>query len=192
MAHEHAEEPDISWVRGISLSTALFAVVAAVAALQSGALETESLLQSTEAVRSQAKASDQWSYYQAKGIKANNAVSTADVLSTVAAPSAAVTAAAQKYRALSSRYEEEQKDIKNEAEKLENEIKEHQHDSERLLHNHHIFAYSVTFTQVAIALSAIAALTRRRQMWFLSMAVGLIGFGYFAYGYWLMFGHHGG
>src|SRR3989475_10118304 len=57
-------------LKRIALSTALFAAFAAIAALRAGATVNEALVLKTEATRLQAEASDQWAYYQAKGIKA--------------------------------------------------------------------------------------------------------------------------
>jgi len=65
--HEHmehsAEETGQRWVLGVALSSALLAGFAAVAALLAGHNANEAMLD-------QIKASDQWNYYQAKGIKA--------------------------------------------------------------------------------------------------------------------------
>ena len=73
MREERAErveaERRTAWTRWISLGTALLAVVAAVGALQSGTLVNEALVKKNESVLHQAQASDQWAYYQAKGIK---------------------------------------------------------------------------------------------------------------------------
>jgi hypothetical protein len=46
------------------------AALAAIASLYAGATVNEALVLKTEATRLQAEASDQWAYYQAKGIKA--------------------------------------------------------------------------------------------------------------------------
>ena len=69
--HEKAKETRhrIPWLQWLALSTALFAVLAAIASLKSGQLANESLLLMNEATLKQAQASDSWSYYQAKGIK---------------------------------------------------------------------------------------------------------------------------
>ena len=70
--HEHAEGAGAkghSWVRFLSISTAIIAVLAAVSTLMSGHYANEALLLKNDAIFSQTKASDQWSYYQAKGIK---------------------------------------------------------------------------------------------------------------------------
>jgi hypothetical protein len=47
----------------------VLAAIAAIAALKAGSTANEALVLKTEATRLQAKASDQWTYYQAKGIK---------------------------------------------------------------------------------------------------------------------------
>src|SRR5882757_6315016 len=66
--HKPAAQP--SWIRYLSLSTAMIAVVAAVASLESGARSNEAILEKSEAMLNQSRASDQWAYFQAKGIKA--------------------------------------------------------------------------------------------------------------------------
>src|SRR5438132_13946082 len=65
------EPPTGSLLRNIALTTALLAAFGAVAALRAGGTVNEALVLKTEAGRLQAEASDQWAYYQAKGIKAN-------------------------------------------------------------------------------------------------------------------------
>src|SRR5467141_3289828 len=58
-------------LRSIALTTALLAALGAVAALRAGGTVNEALVLKTQAGRLQTEASDQWAYYQAKGIKAN-------------------------------------------------------------------------------------------------------------------------
>src|ERR1700753_3876876 len=67
---EEIEKEGGALLRTIALTTALFAAVAAIASLQAGGTVNEALVLKTEAAVLQAKASDQWAYYQAKGIKA--------------------------------------------------------------------------------------------------------------------------
>lgn len=62
-------------------------------------------------------------------------------------------------------------------------VKEMDERSEHSLHVHHQFAKSVTISQVAIALAAIAALTRRRSMWWVSLAAGAAGAWFFLLGF---------
>src|SRR5947207_13467905 len=65
--HEHvkesAEHSGAPWISWVALSTAVLAVLAAIAGLLSGRYVNEAMM-------NQIEASDQWSYYQAKSIKA--------------------------------------------------------------------------------------------------------------------------
>src|SRR3979409_1879396 len=65
-----AEPPSGSLLRNIALTTAVLAALGAIAALRAGGTVNEALVLKTEAARLQSEASDQWAYYQAKGIKA--------------------------------------------------------------------------------------------------------------------------
>src|SRR5512141_3409762 len=67
---EEMEKEGGSFLRRIALTTALLAVCAAIASLRAGATVNEALVLKTEATRLQAEASDEWAYYQAKGVKA--------------------------------------------------------------------------------------------------------------------------
>src|SRR4029077_6017879 len=75
--HEELEREGGTLLKTIALTTAIMAAFAAVAALPPGATVNEALLLKTEATQLQAQASDQWAYYQAKGIKAVTLDSTA-------------------------------------------------------------------------------------------------------------------
>ncbi len=186
MREERAEreraERQSAWTRWISLSTALLAVIAAVASLQSGSLVNEALAVKNDAVLKQAQASDQWAYYQAKGIKSNIAEQTAILLG--ANPAQSAEAAKGKQEA--ERYKEDQKEISAQAQELEKKRDEENAESGKLMERHHIFAYSVTFTQVAIALSAVAALTKRKPVWYFSLLIGVAGLIVFLQGFLAM------
>src|SRR5437870_2382958 len=66
---EEMEREGAPLLRRVALTTAVLAAFAAVAALEAGTTVNEALVLKTEATRLQAEASDQWAYYQAKGIK---------------------------------------------------------------------------------------------------------------------------
>src|SRR5258708_33256112 len=65
--HEHGEAPPL--IKRIALTTGLLAALGAVSALYAGDTVNRALVLKTEAGRLQAEASDQWAFYQAKGIK---------------------------------------------------------------------------------------------------------------------------
>ena len=148
---EHAEHSGAVWISWVALSTAILAVLAAIAGLLSGK-------HANEAMVSQIEASDQWSYYQAKSIKAS-------VLDAKMSLGGAPNESDQSKR---DRYEKEQEEIKAEAEHKEAAAKSN-------FHKHEVFARGVTMFQIAIAIAAISVLTKKRRFWIVSLLFGAIG-----------------
>jgi len=173
--HEELEHEGGRLLRWIALTTAVLAALAAIASLEAGGTVNEALVLKTESARLQAEASDQWAYYQAKGIKA--AVQDAARTSWLAIGHDAPPS----YEEKSRKYGEEQAEIQKAAREKEAERDRKSEEADHLMHRHHGFADSVALFQVAIALGAISALTRNRLVWLASMGVGLIGTVYFAW-----------
>jgi hypothetical protein len=156
-------------------------VLAAIAALESGTFSNEALIQKNEAMLAQAKASDQWAYYQAKGIKAI-------VYSTQAAAAKVSNAElAQQAQKQAERYASEQEEISKAAKEFENEVKKNSELSDQSLEHHHRFAYAVTMFQISIALSAIAALSRQKFVWLIGLTISVLALIFFVDGFRLVF-----
>ncbi len=166
---EELEKEGGRLLRTIALTTALLAAFAAVSALRAGATANEALVLKTEATRLQAEASDQWTYYQAKGLKA--AVQEASAASWYAIGKEPPA----RYVEEQKRYKDEQAEIRKKAEEKEHERDEKSKEADHLLHRHHGFANAVALFQVSIALGAVAALTRNRLVWLGSLLVGAVG-----------------
>ena len=80
-AHGHGEGSTKSrWILGVALSSAIVAALAAVASLSAGHHANEALLAQIDANNQILKASDKWSYYQAKGVKLAVLTSKIDLL----------------------------------------------------------------------------------------------------------------
>ncbi len=167
--HEELEREGGRFLKQIALTTAILAACAAVVALQAGSTVNEALVLKTEATRLQAEASDQWAYYQAKGIK--TAVADASQTSWLAIGKQPPASYAQT-QAKSAR---EQEDIRKAAEETERQRDEKDREADVLLRRHHGYANAVALFQVSIALGAVAALTRARLVWLGSGAVGIAG-----------------
>lgn len=164
--HEELERSGRPLLRKVALTTAVFAALAAIAALKAGASVNEALVLKTEATRLQAEASDQWAYYQAKGIKAAAAEASRTAWLAIGKEPPGEYGERQK------RYGEEQKEIQEKAREKEKRRDEKSHEADELLHHHHGFAAAVALFQVAIALGAVAALTQSRPVWFGSLVLG--------------------
>jgi Domain of unknown function (DUF4337) len=150
---EKAKEHETGWSMYVAISTAVVAVLAALAGLMAGHHSNEALIE-------QIKASDQWAYYQAKGIKAEIKALTVNGNADMAA---------------AGKYKKEQEAIKEIAD-------EHEKSSEAHLSHHVLLARSVTLFQVAIAVSAIAILTRKKLLWFTGLLFSATGIVFFVLG----------
>jgi hypothetical protein len=152
--HHHAKHRG-DWALGVALTTAVLAGFAAITSLLSGHHANEGMLE-------QLHASDEWSYYQAKGIKAAVLNAKMELLSGLG------KTADEKDRAKAADYKKEQEEIFRDAKEREKTSRAH-------MQAHVIFARGVTLFQVAIAVSAISVLTKRRQFWYVAIGFGMIG-----------------
>ena len=73
-----------------------------------------------------------------------------------------------------------QAELERDARDHERERDARSQEADVLLARHHRFAEAVALFQVAIALGAVAALTRLRLVWFASMLLGGAGLALFA------------
>lgn len=153
---EHAKEP---FDRNVALTMAVIAAVMAIVSVAGQILTTEELL-------NQQKASDQWAFYQAKDIRRYESDIARDMMAALSAGPAAIN----KYAANMERYDKDRGDIQNEARKLEQES--HVHGA-RALRTH----IGEIFLEFGIVLASLAILTKRRQMWFISILSALVGAG---------------
>jgi len=119
----------------------------------------------------QIRASDQWAYYQANGVKLTVLESK---LETLPALGKEITTTES---ARVERYKAEQAEISAAA-------KAHQASCEDHRVRYKTIGRATTAFQIAIALSAVALLLQRNWFWFLSMAVGLVNAVFLAFGMW--------
>ena len=151
----------------IAVTTAIIATIGAIFSYQGGATQASAQLAKNDAAIKKTEAANQWNYYQAKSNKQN----LSDLASVIVIPEKQ-----EAYRSEVTRYKGEKVEIQKAAEKLEAESKAFDQRSEALMHEHHRWAQATTFLQIAIALSAIALLTRRNWlMWGVFAVSGLGG-----------------
>jgi hypothetical protein len=154
-AHHLAEEGKERWVIFVAMTTAIIAVLAAIAGLLAGTHADDAML-------SQIKASDQWAFYQAKGIKSDVIASTGKML--IAMGKQPLQEDINKIK----ENKKEQAEIKNKAEEFQKESDVH-------LEKHGIFAHGVTLFQIAIAIGAISIITKRKFLWLISVGFACVG-----------------
>ena len=158
--HEHineqAKERKEKWSLYVALSTALMAVFAAVCGLIAGHHANEALIE-------QIKSANQWSYFQSKSIKSEIAASENRIISRLSSKPAD-----KEDNQKIERYEKEKEELKKSAEESEKQSEIH-------LNKHNILARGVTLFQIAIAMAAIAILTRIRPLWGISIILAVAG-----------------
>ncbi|MCJ0763995.1 DUF4337 domain-containing protein [Variovorax terrae] len=155
-----------SMTNQIAVFTALIATVGAIFAYMGGATQANAGLFKNNAAIKKTEASNQWNYFQAKSTKQSLAELARDL-----APEDKKTG----YQAKVERYEKEKNEIKLVADKLEGESKAWDEQSDAQMHQHHRWAQATTALQVAIALAAIALLTKKKWLEYGMFAVAGIG-----------------
>ena len=154
-----ASHSRLTWTMGVALSSALLAGLAAVCSLLAGHHANEAMIE-------QMQSSDQWAYYQAKGIKSAILSSKIDLLEGEG-------------KKVSAKDKEKVEQYRKDQEEITALAKEKQEASEAHLRSHVVYARGVTLFQIAIALGAISVLIQRRLFWFLSLGIGVIGVVFF-------------
>lgn len=174
-----AEEIKEPWLNKMALATVILAVCATLSTFKGGGYSTQSVI-------SQALASDQWSFYQAKSTKqhlyelqAEQLKLQAMALSKGNPASAAYAEKEAEYRAAIGRYASEKQGIQTRAHELER-----QRDAAK--QQGKPFGIAVIFLQVSILLNSIAGLMKARRIWWVSIPVGLAGVACFADGFLML------
>lgn len=161
--NEHAEhaqhDPSLA---PVTLTMAVVAVLAAVVTLLGHRAHTEEVVM-------QAKASDQWSYYQAKNIRAHED----DLFSEFSAvmnsnDPAGIAKYREKYAQEGERYKHDKDEIQTEARKLEGEVATERRRADR-------YDLAEVFLEIGLVITSITLLSGRRIFWHLGIVFSILG-----------------
>ncbi|HVN98816.1 MAG TPA: DUF4337 domain-containing protein [Steroidobacteraceae bacterium] len=166
-AVEHAAHVD-SLGRMVAMFTAVLATIGAIISYQNSGSESRGLELKNEAILRKSEASDQWAYYQAKGIKQ---VIMEHAVAGSEAERVALAAEAK-------RYADEKGAIQKQAQALDEEAKAADAASARAFKPHDRLAQALALVQVGIALAALTVLTRQRWLLVVSACSALTGVGF--------------
>jgi hypothetical protein len=160
---EHAEHAQHNpALAPISVTMAILAVLVAVVTLLGHRAHTEEVVL-------QAKASDQWAYYQAKNIRRHEDELTTRFSSIQPTTDAAALAGALKeYSGEAARYKDEQKEIEDKAREMEGEVATERNRADR-------YDLAEVFLEVGLVITSITLLSGRRLFWLLGIALAVIG-----------------
>ena len=167
-AQKDKEKRD-AWTKYVSLSTICLAVLAAIASQKGAGFSSAMMKQLNEATYTQALASDQWAYFQAKGIKQS--------LNEMERDRVAGTADAARLTALTAtiaRYNTEKKDASNKATAYEKDRDKARALSTESATRSQGIGLSTTIFQISIALGGVCLVVKKRWLWAGSLTLGVI------------------
>lgn len=157
---EHAKENPA--LAPVSVTMAILAVVVAVVGLLGHRAHTEEVVL-------QAKASDQWAYYQAKNIRRHEDEIFNDLTSVQPASDAAALAKLhEKYAGEAERYKNDQNEISDKAKELEAEVAIERDRANR-------YDLAEVFLEVGLVITSITLLSGRRLFWMVGILFGIVG-----------------
>jgi hypothetical protein len=155
---ENTEKAKESGERAVGLSMAIFAVLLAVATMLSHRSHTEEVLLET-------RATDQWNYYQAKNIRSHVYDADSELAGLFGDKASQAVA---DFRSKSAQQKKDSEEIQSEAERLGKEV-------QMAARKAAFYDASELFLEVAIVLSSISLLSRRREYWKSSFVFGAVG-----------------
>ena len=150
---EKAKEP---FDKKVAATMAILAALLAVVSVLGHIMTTEELLL-------QQKASDQWSYYQAKSIRRYQSEVARDIFAGMK-----LSDQSAQYQKNTEKYRKDDEDIQKEAQGLEQES--HLRGRQALG-----FHFGEVFLEFSIVLASLAILTKRAFLWYACILSGTIG-----------------
>src|SRR5580693_7633264 len=150
---EKVKEP---FDKKVAATMAILAALLAVVSVLGHIMTTEELLL-------QQKASDQWSYYQAKSIRRYQSEVARDLFTGMK-----LSDQSSQYQKNSEKYKKDDEDIQKEAQGLERES--HLRGRQALG-----FHFGEVFLEFSIVLASLAILSKREALWYASILSGTLG-----------------
>ncbi|MDR3741109.1 MAG: DUF4337 domain-containing protein [Terracidiphilus sp.] len=160
---EHAEHgAHESAMRPVAFTMSVLAVLVAVTTVLGHRTHTEAVL-------NQNKATDQWNFYQAKKIRANDTALAQDLLSVVTiADKDAEKKIAQAYADHQAKWNDDLKEEQEKAKQLEEKVEQAEARANR-------FDLGEALLEIGLVITSVTLLTRRRAYWYFGMVFALGG-----------------
>jgi hypothetical protein len=160
---EHAEHGSReSAMRPVAFTMAVLAVLVAICTVLGHRTHTEAVLD-------QNKATDQWNYYQAHKIRANETELAADLMGVVTL--ADKDAAAKMKQAYADHEKKWADELKEEQEKAEAQEAKEEHAEARADR----FDLAEALLEIGLVITSVTLLTRSRIYWYLGLVFSLLG-----------------
>jgi len=180
-AHEIEAAHDKAFSRRVALTTAVYAVVLAIASLGANHAMKAMLL-------AQQEASNQWAYYQAKVIREHLNRGNKVLLETQLAPPSSIAGAERsKFETLSRRFADEEQRMASDKKGIEQIAKKFEHTRDLAQTRDPYFHYAEILLQIAIVSASVGIVSGSRPVFWFSLVLAVVGAGLTANGYLLVF-----
>jgi hypothetical protein len=161
------------WIDHAARTTAVLAVLAAVSSGQYANQFSRTIL-------SQAEATDQWNYYQAKSLKRHIVSGQSDLLKALALTQPSMAPELDKLQAtdvdLLKKYDKEMADLKKQAEATEGVRRVHERQG-------NWFQGAFIILQAGVVLCTVAASAKQKPLWLIAILCGVAGLAVVGYGF---------
>jgi len=159
-----------SWTKYTSMSIVFIAVLAAIATQWAGKYSSRTLVELNNATFHQAKATDEWSYYQANSIKQNLYESIKELLPQEAGAGQADGAKRDEaFKAKIADYDTRKKDSRKKAEDLEKQRDDARATATDSSKHGGGMGFAVAIFQISIAMGSICLVTKKKWLWYVSL-----------------------
>ena len=160
---EHAEHgASESTLRPVAFTMCVLAVLVAITTVLGHRTHTLAII-------TQNKVTDQWNFYQAHKIRANDTELIADMLGVISTSSAEKAAKLEKsYADHQAKWAGELKEEQEQAEALEKQVEAAEQRANR-------FDLGETLLEIALVITSVTLLTRKRAYWFFGLGFGVLG-----------------
>ncbi len=158
---EHQEHAAETRMFAVSFSISVLAVLVALVTVLGHRAHTEAVLD-------QARASDEWSLYQAKKIRQSGIGTTIDLLNVLAPGNTAARERIAEYKAHTAKWDNDLAESEHRARGLEERVETAEHRANR-------YDTGEALLQIAVVLASITLLTRQRIYWFVALSIGAVG-----------------
>lgn len=159
---EQAEHGSESALRPVAFTMSVVAVLVAITTVLGHRTHTEAVLD-------QNKATDQWNFYQAKKIRANDTQLAADLLSVMTVDNKDGAAKiAKAYADHQAKWVDDLKEEQEKAEALETKVEQAEVRADR-------FDLSEALLEIGLVISSVTLLTRARMYWYMGIVFSLLG-----------------
>ena len=166
-----AKEKREAWTKYVSLTIVIIAVISAIAAQWSGKYSSRVLTQLNNATYFQTQASDQWAYYEAKSIKEKTYQIARDGLLNQPNPDAKTLNLIQLYQKQIAKEQADQETVKQAATDFESQRNHARDIADAASAKGSKMGLAISLFSVGVAVASICLVTKRKPLWFVSMAL---------------------